>query len=99
MVIPVLRGGRVIMVTGRNLDVVQQPIISVWVEPLEVQRVKRRRRLALLTAKQQLVFNSSMTTVRQTSQSQKSLCLYLCRILFNQSHSGPQEQHRALKPI
>uniref|UniRef100_A0A4W6EKI8 Plexin B3 n=1 Tax=Lates calcarifer TaxID=8187 RepID=A0A4W6EKI8_LATCA len=41
-------GGRVIMVMGRNLDVVQQPIISVWVEPVEVQRVKRRRRLALL---------------------------------------------------
>ncbi|XP_078144168.1 plexin-B3 [Centroberyx gerrardi] len=56
-------GGRAIRVTGRNLDVVQQPIISVWVEPLEVQRVKRRRRLALLTARQQLVFNSSMETV------------------------------------
>ncbi|KAM4609893.1 LOW QUALITY PROTEIN: plexin-B3, partial [Polymixia lowei] len=58
-------GGRVITVTGRNLDVVQQPIISVWVEPLEVQRVKRRRRLALLTAKQQLVFNSTMATVSE----------------------------------
>lgn len=56
------------MVTGRNLDVVQQPVIAVWVEPVEVQRVKRgrRRRLALLTAKQQLVFNSTMTTVRPT---------------------------------
>lgn len=54
------------MVMGRNLDVVQQPVIAVWVEPVEVQRVKRgrRRRLALLTAKQQLVFNSTMTTVR-----------------------------------
>uniref|UniRef100_A0A671XHJ7 Sema domain-containing protein n=1 Tax=Sparus aurata TaxID=8175 RepID=A0A671XHJ7_SPAAU len=61
-------GGRVITVTGRNLDVVQQPIIAVWVEPLEVQRVKRRRRLALLTAKQQLVFNSTMTTVSGTDQ-------------------------------
>lgn len=30
-------GGRVIVVTGRNLDVVQQPIIAVWVEPVEVQ--------------------------------------------------------------
>uniref|UniRef100_A0A8P4G3B7 Plexin B3 n=1 Tax=Dicentrarchus labrax TaxID=13489 RepID=A0A8P4G3B7_DICLA len=58
-------GGRVVMVTGRNLDVVQQPIIAVWVEPLEVQRVKRRRRLALLTAKQQLIFNSTMTTVSE----------------------------------
>lgn len=54
------------MVTGRNLDVVQQPVIAVWVEPVDVQRVRRgrRRRLALLTAKQQLVFNSTMTTVR-----------------------------------
>lgn len=60
------------MVTGRNLDVVQQPIIAVWVEPVEVQRVKRRRRLALLTAKQQLVFNSTMTTVRLTDQSEIS---------------------------
>ncbi|XP_054475843.1 LOW QUALITY PROTEIN: plexin-B1 [Anoplopoma fimbria] len=57
-------GGRVVTVTGRNLGVVQQPIISVWVEPVEVQRVKRRRRLALLTAKQ-LVFNSTMTTVSE----------------------------------
>lgn len=58
--------------TGRNLDVVQQPIIAVWVEPVEVQRVKRRRRLALLTSRQQLVFNSTMTTVRATSQSESS---------------------------
>lgn len=61
------------MVTGENLDVVQQPIIAVWVEPLEVQRVKRRRRLALLTAKQQLVFNSTMTTVSSAYQSEQSL--------------------------
>ncbi|KAM9344359.1 plexin-B3 [Pholidichthys leucotaenia] len=58
-------GGRVIMVTGRNLDVVQLPMISVWVEPLDIQRVKRKRRLALLTAKQQLVFNSTMATVSE----------------------------------
>uniref|UniRef100_A0AAQ5Y0P7 Plexin-B1 n=1 Tax=Amphiprion ocellaris TaxID=80972 RepID=A0AAQ5Y0P7_AMPOC len=38
-------GGRIVIVTGRNLDVVQQPIIAVWVEPVEVQRVKRRRQL------------------------------------------------------
>ncbi|XP_037335663.2 plexin-B1 [Pungitius pungitius] len=57
-------GGRVVMVTGINLDVVQQPIISVWVEPLVVQRVKRRRRLALLTANQ-LVFNRTKTTVSE----------------------------------
>lgn len=56
------------MVTGRNLDVVQQPIIAVWVAPVEVQRVKRKKRLALLTSKQQLVFNSTMTTVRSQSE-------------------------------
>uniref|UniRef100_A0A8C5GV71 Plexin-B1-like n=1 Tax=Gouania willdenowi TaxID=441366 RepID=A0A8C5GV71_GOUWI len=53
-------GGRVVMVTGSNLDAVQKPLISVWVEPVEVERVKRRRRLALLSARQQLVFNSTM---------------------------------------
>ncbi|XP_061549767.1 plexin-B3 isoform X1 [Phycodurus eques] len=58
-------GGRVIVVNGRNLDVVQHPIMSVWVEPVDVQRVKRRRRLALLSAKQQLVFNGTMATVSE----------------------------------
>ncbi|XP_068600689.1 plexin-B3 [Brachionichthys hirsutus] len=56
-------GGRVITVTGRNLQVVQQPIIAVWVEPLAVQRVKRRRRLSLLTSRQRMVFNNTMATV------------------------------------
>uniref|UniRef100_A0A672ZY77 Plexin-B1 n=1 Tax=Sphaeramia orbicularis TaxID=375764 RepID=A0A672ZY77_9TELE len=69
-------GGRIVMVTGRNLDVVQQPIIAVWVEPLEVQRVKRRKRLALLTAKQQLVFNSTMTTVRRTTNDDTTTFKY-----------------------
>ncbi|XP_029012583.1 plexin-B1 [Betta splendens] len=58
-------GGRAVMVTGSNLDVVQQPLLVVWVEPLEVQRVKRRRRLALLTSKQQLVFNNAMTMMSE----------------------------------
>ncbi|CAF89982.1 unnamed protein product, partial [Tetraodon nigroviridis] len=58
-------GGRVVMVTGRNLDVVQRPVLAVWVEPVEVQRVRRRRRLALLTSRQQLVFNGTMTTVTE----------------------------------
>ncbi|XP_037628566.1 plexin-B1 [Sebastes umbrosus] len=65
-------GGRDVMVTGKNLGVVQQPIISVWVEPVEGQRVKRRRRLALLTAKQQMVFNGSMTTVSERCTVQSS---------------------------
>lgn len=58
------------MVTGRNLDVVQRPVLAVWVEPVEVQRVRRRRRLALLTSRQQLVFNGTMTTVSPTRQSE-----------------------------
>ncbi|KAK2850946.1 hypothetical protein Q5P01_007222 [Channa striata] len=58
-------GGRVVTVTGRNLNVVQQPVIVVWVEPFGVQRVKRRRRLALLMSKQQLVFNSTLPTVSE----------------------------------
>ncbi|XP_034534320.1 plexin-B1 [Notolabrus celidotus] len=65
-------GGRVIMVTGRNLDVVQKPIIAVWVEPVDVQRVRRRRRMALLTARKQLVFNSTMTTVLEHCSVQSS---------------------------
>uniref|UniRef100_H3CAZ5 Plexin B3 n=1 Tax=Tetraodon nigroviridis TaxID=99883 RepID=H3CAZ5_TETNG len=35
-------GGRVVMVTGRNLDVVQRPVLAVWVEPVEVQRMTCR---------------------------------------------------------
>ncbi|XP_051914630.1 plexin-B3 isoform X1 [Hippocampus zosterae] len=58
-------GGRVILVTGRNLDVVQQPIMSVWVEPVDVGRVRRRRRLALISTKHQLVFNGTMATVSE----------------------------------
>ncbi|CAL8369800.1 unnamed protein product [Lota lota] len=55
-------GGRVIQVIGSSLDVVQQPLICVGVEPLPGQRVKRTSRLAFLTTKQQ-VFNSSLTVV------------------------------------
>ncbi|XP_077456981.1 plexin-B3 isoform X1 [Stigmatopora argus] len=58
-------GGRVIVVSGQNLDVVQKPIMSVWVEPVDVQRVRRRKRLAPLSSKQQLVFNGTMTTVSE----------------------------------
>uniref|UniRef100_A0A3P9AEV1 Sema domain-containing protein n=1 Tax=Esox lucius TaxID=8010 RepID=A0A3P9AEV1_ESOLU len=51
-------GGRGIKVTGRNLDVVQQPMISVWVEPMENTLV-RRRRYARLSARNNQVFNST----------------------------------------
>ncbi|KAM6977720.1 plexin-B3 [Aplochiton taeniatus] len=55
-------GGRVIRVKGRNLNVVQNPIMSVWVEPVDNQRVKRRKRQALLSIRQ-LVFKNTLTTV------------------------------------
>ncbi|XP_061662266.1 plexin-B3 isoform X3 [Syngnathoides biaculeatus] len=58
-------GGRAIVMSGRNLDVVQHPVMSVWVEPVAVQSVKRRRRLALLTAKQLVVFNGTIATVSE----------------------------------
>ncbi|XP_077411305.1 plexin-B3 isoform X1 [Vanacampus margaritifer] len=54
-------GGRIIKVSGKNLDAVQQPIMSVWVEPVDVQRVRR----ALLSAKHQMVFNGTMATVSE----------------------------------
>ncbi|XP_054644366.1 plexin-B3 isoform X1 [Dunckerocampus dactyliophorus] len=60
-------GGRVILVSGRNLDVVQQPIMSVWVEPVDVQRVRRRKRLALLSARQQVVVNTMETVSEHCS--------------------------------
>lgn len=68
--------------TGRNLNVVQQPVISVLVEPVEVQRVKRKKRLALLSSKQQLVFNSSMNTVSFIYMSfSLSQCLFIAVLL------------------
>uniref|UniRef100_A0AAZ3PL09 Plexin-B1 n=1 Tax=Oncorhynchus tshawytscha TaxID=74940 RepID=A0AAZ3PL09_ONCTS len=44
-------GGRSIKVSGRSLYVVQQPMLTVWVEPKENTLVRRRRN-------NQLVFNS-----------------------------------------
>lgn len=55
------------MVTGRNLDVVQRPLVVVWVEPETQREVRKKRRQALLNAKQQ-GFNSSVTTVRSANQ-------------------------------
>ncbi|CAL9702799.1 unnamed protein product [Knipowitschia caucasica] len=58
-------GGRMLLVEGSNLDVVQRPLVEVWVEPDTQREVKRkRRRQALLNAKQQ-GFNSSLTTVSE----------------------------------
>lgn len=58
-------GGRMLFVEGRNLDVVQRPLVVVWVEPDAQREVKkRRRRQALLNSKQQ-GFNSSVTTVSE----------------------------------
>ncbi|XP_033825079.1 plexin-B3 [Periophthalmus magnuspinnatus] len=58
-------GGRMLLVEGSNLDVVQRPLVVVWVEPETQREVRRkRRRQALLNAKQQ-GFNSSVTTVSE----------------------------------
>lgn len=58
-------GGRVLLVSGSNLDVVQRPLVVVWVEPDTQREVKRRRkRQALLNSKQQ-GFNSSVNTVSE----------------------------------
>ncbi|XP_072305494.1 plexin-B3 isoform X2 [Eucyclogobius newberryi] len=58
-------GGRMLLVEGSNLDVVQRPLVVVWVEPETQREVKRkRRRQALLSAKQQ-GFNHSVTTVSE----------------------------------
>uniref|UniRef100_UPI001EAF1D87 plexin-B3-like n=1 Tax=Oncorhynchus gorbuscha TaxID=8017 RepID=UPI001EAF1D87 len=56
-------GGRNIKVSGRNLDVVQQPMISVRLEHMvENILVMRRRRYARLLAKNHLlVFNSTVS--------------------------------------
>ncbi|XP_061758753.1 plexin-B3 isoform X1 [Nerophis ophidion] len=59
-------GGRLVLASGRNLDVVQRAVMSVWVEPVDVQRVRRRRRrVALLSARQQVVFNGTVETVSE----------------------------------
>uniref|UniRef100_A0A7N9APK9 Plexin B3 n=1 Tax=Mastacembelus armatus TaxID=205130 RepID=A0A7N9APK9_9TELE len=81
-------GGRVIMVTGRNLDVVQQPIISVWVEPLEIQRVKRKRRLALLTAKQCRSTALNLPVCLSVSKG-KRFTYYPNPVLFPLNQEGP----------
>uniref|UniRef100_A0A673X2I4 Plexin B3 n=1 Tax=Salmo trutta TaxID=8032 RepID=A0A673X2I4_SALTR len=49
-------GGRSIKVSGRSLYVVQQPMITVWVEPKENTPVRMRRR----RRNNQLVFNSTV---------------------------------------
>ncbi|KAI1892996.1 hypothetical protein AGOR_G00139250 [Albula goreensis] len=60
-----LGGGRGIKVSGRNLDVVQQPMISVWVEPIE-DWLRRRRRYAQLAARNpHVLFNSSLPKIQE----------------------------------
>ncbi|KAL1020531.1 hypothetical protein UPYG_G00001320 [Umbra pygmaea] len=51
-------GGRGIKVSGRNLDVVQQPMISVWVEPIENVLFRRKRYSRINN--QLVVFNSTV---------------------------------------
>ncbi|XP_045069099.1 plexin-B3-like [Coregonus clupeaformis] len=53
-------GGRGIKVSGRSLYVVQQPMITVWVEPKENMLV-RRRYARLWAQNDQMAFNSTMS--------------------------------------
>ncbi|KAJ8017304.1 hypothetical protein DPEC_G00016450 [Dallia pectoralis] len=52
------KGGRGIKVTGLNLDVVQQPMISVWEVPMENKPVRRRHTRHSIN--QVVVFNSTV---------------------------------------
>uniref|UniRef100_A0AAZ3NXE2 Sema domain-containing protein n=1 Tax=Oncorhynchus tshawytscha TaxID=74940 RepID=A0AAZ3NXE2_ONCTS len=62
-------GGRSIKVSGRSLYVVQQPMLTVWVEPKENTLVRRRRN-------NQLVFNSIVSKERCTVVSSSEMnCL------------------------
>uniref|UniRef100_A0AAZ3SNP3 Sema domain-containing protein n=1 Tax=Oncorhynchus tshawytscha TaxID=74940 RepID=A0AAZ3SNP3_ONCTS len=60
-------GGRSIKVSGRSLYVVQQPMLTVWVEPKENTLVRRRRN-------NQLVFNSIQERCTVVSSSEMN-CL------------------------
>eukprot|EP00063_Salmo_salar_P028197 XP_014003032.1 PREDICTED: plexin-B3-like [Salmo salar] len=74
-------GGRSIKVSGRNLDVVQQPMISVRLEHMvENTLVMRRRRNARLLANNNpLVFNSTVSKVKPTLE-------HVCHIRCYWSH-------------
>uniref|UniRef100_A0A8C9R2I7 Plexin-B1 n=2 Tax=Scleropages formosus TaxID=113540 RepID=A0A8C9R2I7_SCLFO len=57
-------GGRAIKVSGRNLDVVQTPMISVSAEPAE-DVVARKRRFSQLTQRNPHVINSSIPKIQE----------------------------------
>ncbi|KAJ8393496.1 hypothetical protein AAFF_G00059690 [Aldrovandia affinis] len=59
-----LGGGRGIKVSGKNLDVVQQPMISVWVQSAEEWLV-RKRRFAQLAKNPLALFNSSVPKMQE----------------------------------
>uniref|UniRef100_A0A673JF47 Plexin-B1-like n=1 Tax=Sinocyclocheilus rhinocerous TaxID=307959 RepID=A0A673JF47_9TELE len=69
-------GGRLIYVTGQNLNVVQQPKMSVSYEPRERSEV-RRRRYTHVSVRNPLV------TVKQCSSAYVSFCLQIQELCTN----------------
>uniref|UniRef100_A0AAY4B394 Sema domain-containing protein n=1 Tax=Denticeps clupeoides TaxID=299321 RepID=A0AAY4B394_9TELE len=53
-------GGRAISVSGKNLDVVQRPMMSMWVEPVGNYLVRRKRHQ--LVKNPHVIFNQSLCT-------------------------------------
>ncbi|KAJ8265089.1 hypothetical protein COCON_G00141880 [Conger conger] len=59
-----LGGGRGIKVSGRNLDVVQQPMISVWAEPEDDWRMRKKRFAKLSAKRPRAVLDSSVPKIQ-----------------------------------
>ncbi|KAJ8257768.1 hypothetical protein GJAV_G00189480 [Gymnothorax javanicus] len=60
-----LGGGRSIRVSGQNLDVVKQPMISVLAEPEEDWRMRKRRYAKLAAKNPRVIFNSSVPKIQE----------------------------------
>ncbi|KAG7472671.1 hypothetical protein MATL_G00111400 [Megalops atlanticus] len=60
-------GGRAIRVSGQNLDVVQQPVISVWVEPFKEKETNgRKKRFSQPAAKNpHVLLNSTIPKIQE----------------------------------
>uniref|UniRef100_A0AAY4B4D2 Sema domain-containing protein n=1 Tax=Denticeps clupeoides TaxID=299321 RepID=A0AAY4B4D2_9TELE len=56
-------GGRAISVSGKNLDVVQRPMMSMWVEPVGNYLVRRKRHQ--LVKNPHVIFNQSLGPLEQ----------------------------------
>lgn len=69
------RGGRKITVRGENFDIIQQPMMSMWVEPVGNFLVRRRRYLSLKGP--HVAFNSSRIKVHHFTEAADVLYLIL----------------------